>query len=157
MPSPEATLQAQAVLEKYLTERGLRRTEERAEVLRAIYEDLTHFDAEGLHKHLLDRGLRVSRATVYNTLDLLVECGLVRRYAFGEGRMIYERSLGRRQHDHLLCADCGYIQEFCDPQLGLVVEGVGRLFHMRPLRHELVIYAHCEIDECPRRKTSQPL
>ncbi|RMF53984.1 MAG: transcriptional repressor, partial [Bacteroidetes bacterium] len=69
--------QAQAILEAYLTEKGLRRTEERTEVLKAIYQDLTHFDAESLHKHLQEKGLRVSRATVYNTLDLLVACGLV--------------------------------------------------------------------------------
>ncbi|MCX7607339.1 MAG: transcriptional repressor [Bacteroidia bacterium] len=151
MTSSEALSHAQEILEKYLLERGLRRTEERLEVLRTIYEELTHFDADSLHRHLLERGLRISRATIYNTLDLFVSCGLVKRYAFAEGRTLYERSVGRRQHDHLICIECGHIQEFCDPQLGLVVEGVGRLFHMNPVHHDLVVYAHCQVEGCPHR------
>ncbi|MCS6895928.1 MAG: transcriptional repressor [Bacteroidia bacterium] len=146
--------QALAVLEKYIAQKGLRRTEERYEILRAIYEELTHFDADTLHRHLSEKGSRVSRATVYNTLELLLECGLVRRYTFGEGRTLYERSLGRRQHDHLICIECGHIEEFCDPQLGAVIQGVGMLFNMQPIRHELVIYAECTRSICPNRKES---
>ncbi|MCS7152661.1 MAG: transcriptional repressor [Bacteroidia bacterium] len=150
MPSPLE--QAIAALDNHILQRGLRRTEERYEILRAIYTELTHFDAETLHRHLTEKGMRISRATVYNTLELLVECGLVKRYTFGENRMLYERSLGRRQHDHILCVSCGHIQEFCDPQLGTIVENVGTLFHMKPLRHELVIYAECLRPACPYRQ-----
>lgn len=152
MPTPLE--QAQTALDNYISRKGLRRTGERYEILRAIYTELTHFDAESLHRHLVEKGHRISRATVYNTLDLLTDCGLVKRYNFGEGRMLYERSLGRRQHDHILCLDCGYIQEFCDPRLGPIVEGAGMLFHMRPSSHELIIYAQCEKDDCPNRRES---
>lgn len=152
MPTPLE--QAQIALENYISQKGLRRTSERYEILRAIYTELTHFDAEGLHRHLIGKGYRISRATVYNTLELLTECGLVKRYSFGEGRMLYERSLGRRQHDHILCMDCGHIEEFCDPRLGPIVESAGMFFQMRPTSHELIIYAQCEKPECPnRRKT----
>lgn len=150
MPTPLE--QAQTALESYITQKGLRRTGERYEILRAIYTELTHFDAESLHRHLIEKGHRISRATVYNTLELLTECGLVKRYSFGEGRMLYERSLGRRQHDHILCLDCGHIQEFCDPKLGPLVENVSVLFDMKPRHHELVIYAHCEKPACPNRE-----
>ncbi|MCX8112483.1 MAG: transcriptional repressor [Bacteroidia bacterium] len=151
-PSPlERAIRA---LDEHIARKGLRRTEERYEILRAIYSELTHFNAETLHRHLIGKGLRVSRATVYNTLDLLTECGLVKRYSFGSGYTLYERSLGRRQHDHLLCVECGHIQEFCDPQLGSIVESVGALFQMRPIRHELVIHAECTQPECPHRRES---
>lgn len=144
--------EAQATLERYLVENGLRRTRERRAILEIIYQELTHFDAETLYRYLLQKGYKVSRATVYNSLDLFVACGLVKRYSFAGGKMLYERSLGRRQHDHLICEDCGEIQEFCDPSLGPVVEAVGRLFAMQPVRHELVIYARCTRNNCPSKK-----
>ncbi|MEM2126322.1 MAG: transcriptional repressor [Candidatus Methanosuratincola sp.] len=150
MPTPLE--QAQTALENYISQKGLRRTGERYEILRAIYTELTHFDAEGLHRHLISKGHRISRATIYNTLELLTECGLVKRYNFGEGRMLYERSLGRRQHDHILCLDCGHIQEFCDPKLGPLVHNVSALFDMKSCYHELVIYAHCQKPTCPNRE-----
>jgi Fur family ferric uptake transcriptional regulator len=143
---------AEAALKAYIRSRGLRETRERYAILKEIYLHLDHFDAEQLYTQLLGRGIKVSRATVYNALQLFVEAGLVRRYLFGEGRMLYERSLGRQQHDHLICLDCGEIEEFCDPQLGLVSESVGRLFGMRPKRHDLVIYASCERPNCSHRK-----
>ncbi len=143
--------QAKARLQAHLEASGLRATRERELILKATYELGPHYDADQLHRHLLEKGIKVSRATVYNTLQLLVEVGLVRRYTFGEGRTLYEWSLGRRQHDHLLCMDCGRLIEFCDPQMGSVIEAVGRFFQMRPTHHELVIYAHCEKTDCPRR------
>lgn len=151
MSPPTLTQQAIDILEAYLSQKGLRRTEERRQILQAIYEELSHFDADTLHRHLTQKGLRISRATVYNTLDLLVGCGLVKRYHFSEGPTLYERSLGRKQHDHLLCLDCGDIHEFCDPQLGPIIEGVAQLFQMHPIRHELIIYAHCTKTHCPNR------
>ncbi|MEN3041426.1 MAG: transcriptional repressor [Bacteroidia bacterium] len=154
MRATNSLTQAFAVLESYIAQKGLRRTEERYEILRAIYEELRHFDAETLHRHLTDKGHRISRATVYNTLELLLECGLVRKYTFGENRTLYERSLGRRQHDHLICIECGHIEEFCDPQLGNVIQGVGMLFGIKPVRHELVIYGECTRMTCPNRKES---
>ncbi len=149
----EAYQSAETTLKTYIRNQGLRETRERYAILAEIYLHLEHFDAEQLYHQLLERGIKVSRATVYNTLQLLVEAGLVRRYLFGEGRMLYERSLGRQQHDHLICLDCGEIREFCDPQMGFVSESVGRLFGMRPRRHDLVIYATCEIPNCPHRRT----
>lgn len=144
--------EAQKRLEQYLIQQGLRRTQERRHILEAIYRELTHFDAETLYRHLREKGYKVSRATVYNSLELFIACGLVKRYSFTGGRMLYERSLGRRQHDHLLCEECGEIQEFCDPSLGAVTEAVGRLFSMEPVRHELVIYARCARPDCPNKK-----
>jgi len=151
-PAQEVYRTAETALKTYIRTQGLRETRERYAILKEIYLNLEHFDAEQLYNQLLARGIKVSRATVYNALQLFVEAGLVRRYLFGEGRMLYERSLGRQQHDHLICVDCGAIEEFCDPQMGLITESVGRLFHMRPERHDLVIYAACEKPNCPNRK-----
>jgi Fur family ferric uptake transcriptional regulator len=109
---------AETALKTYIRTQGLRETRERYAILKEIYLNLEHFDAEQLYNQLLARGIKVSRATVYNALQLFVEAGLVRRYLFGEGRMLYERSLGRQQHDHLICVDCGAIEEFLRPPDG---------------------------------------
>ncbi|MCS6790750.1 MAG: transcriptional repressor, partial [Bacteroidia bacterium] len=103
------------------------------------------------------QGHRISRATVYNTLELLEECGLIRKHAFSEERTLYEKALIRAQHDHIVCIECGHIHEFCDPQVSLITESVSRMFAMKPQRHELVIYASCTQNPCPNRPLSLPL
>src|SRR5690625_7784748 len=62
-------------------------------------------------------GTRVSRATVYNTLELLIECGLVQRQQFGKNQYYYERSFAYQQHDHMICKECGVVIGFCDPSI----------------------------------------
>jgi len=76
-----------------------------------------HFDADQLFASLASKGLKASRATVYNTLDLLVDCGLISRYRFGENHSRYEKAFGKPRHDHLICLECGDIIEFVSEKL----------------------------------------
>ncbi len=104
-------------LAEYLKEKKLRSTRERFVLLEEIMKTNKHFDADELYATLLAKGLKASRATVYNTLDLLVECGIISKYHFGEGHNRYERALGRPRHDHLICLECGDIAEFVSEKL----------------------------------------
>ena len=108
---------AKETLTKYLKEKKLRPTRERFVLLEEIMHSSGHFDADELYSTLATKGLKASRATVYNTLDLLVECGIISRYRFGENHSRYEKSFGRPRHDHLICIECGDIIEFVSEKL----------------------------------------
>ena len=108
---------AKETLSKYLAERKLRPTRERFLLLEEIMKTNDHFDADELFASLGAKGLKASRATVYNTLDLLAECGLISKYRFGENHSRYEKAFGRPRHDHLICLECGDIIEFVNEKL----------------------------------------
>ena len=108
---------AKETLSGYLKEKNLRPTRERFLLLEQIMQTNGHFDADELFAALTAKGLKASRATVYNTLDLLVECGLISRYRFGESHSRYEKAFGRPRHDHLICLECGDILEFVSEKL----------------------------------------
>ena len=64
-----------------------------------------------------NKNYRVSRATLYNTIELLLECHLVRKHQFGKNQAQYEKSYFDRQHDHIILTDSGEVKEFCDPRI----------------------------------------
>lgn len=111
---------ANETLTAYLQEKKLRSTKERYVVLEEIMGGDGHFDAEELYARLRTHGHKVSRATVYNTLDLLVECGIISKYSFGEKHRRYEKAFGRPRHDHLICLECGEIIEFVNERLNKI-------------------------------------
>jgi Fur family ferric uptake transcriptional regulator len=92
---------------------------------------------------------------VYNTLDLLMECDLVKRHQFGTGQAVYEKSYGFRQHDHLICLDCGEVLEFCDPRVGEIQNMIGQLLDKHIKHHSLVLYGNCTRENCENRKSTQ--
>jgi Fur family ferric uptake transcriptional regulator len=87
-----------------------------------------------------NKNYRVSRATVYNTLDLLLECDLVKKHQFGKNLSLYERSYGFRQHDHVICTDTNEIFEFCDPRIGAIQKLVEETFDITVTSHSLYFY-----------------
>ena len=98
-----------------------------------------------------DKNYRVSRATVYNTLDLLVECDLVTRHQFGQSQSQYEKAFGFRQHDHLICTDCNKVVEFCDPRIQNIQNTVGELLKFEVIHHSLLLYANCIKKDCEKK------
>jgi Fur family ferric uptake transcriptional regulator len=112
---------AHETLAKYLKQtKRLRATPERYAVLDAVLESQGHFDAEGLYYRMMSGGVKVSRATVYNTLELLQNCGLVSKYRFAENVSRYEKAFGRPHHHHMVCLECGDIIEFISDRLDRV-------------------------------------
>ncbi len=133
----------------YLKGKKHRQTPERLMVLEEIYRADGHFDADDMYFRMKKIGYRVSRATVYNTLDLLVECGLVQRHQFGKNQSIYERAYAFRQHDHIICNRCGKVMEFCDPRLQEIKTMLEEIYNFKIDGHSLHFYGACnETDNC---------
>jgi Fur family ferric uptake transcriptional regulator len=147
----EKLAEVKAIFSSYLDRKKQRKTEERFSILEEIYTRNDHFEVEALYIQMKNKGSRVSRATVYNTLDLLVECNLVTKHQFGTQTARYEKSFGFKQHDHLICNDCGHVHEFCDPRLGDIERMVGQLFQFKISQHALVLHGHCTLEDCPHR------
>jgi Fur family transcriptional regulator, ferric uptake regulator len=96
----------------FLKSQGHRITNERLLVLESLCNDESHIDAENLFIKMRGKGLKVSRATVYNTLQLLLQSNLIKRSHFGESHLHYEPLLGGRPHHHIVCSVCGKVEEF---------------------------------------------
>jgi Fur family ferric uptake transcriptional regulator len=135
---------AHEILSKYLKTRGkLRATTERFAVLDAVLETQGHFDAENLYYRLITSGMKISKATVYNSLDLLKDAGLVSKYRFAENTSRYEKVLGRPQHHHLICLECGDIIEFVHEKLERMQEDVCGERKFFPQSSSLQIFGTC--------------
>ena len=135
----------------YLESNNLRKTPERITILEEIYNWDGHFDAEELYVKIQGSNYNVSRATVYNTLDLLVNSELVTRHQFGKNHAQYEKSYGFRQHDHIICLDCGIVKEFCDPRLQQIEDTAGELFEFNVKSHALTLYGRCSKKKCENK------
>jgi Fur family ferric uptake transcriptional regulator len=135
--------EVKSIFSAHLEQHALRKTPERYVILEEIYKRNDHFDADGLYIHMTNQNYRVSRATVYKTLELLVSCDLVKKHQFGKNLAQYEKSYGFKQHDHLICLDCGKVLEFCDPRIQNIKNMMGDLLKFNVLHHSLNLYGQC--------------
>ncbi len=136
-------LTAKQKLEDFLRGEGYRVTPERFEVLEAVMATTGHFDADELFLSLKKGGSKVSRATVYNTLDILDECDLVFKTRLKDHGSRYEKAFGRAHHDHLVCVQCGKIVEFIDQNIERAQQSVAKKFKFKLVSHSHQIFGLC--------------
>ena len=139
---------------EFLRRAGLKMTSTRRSVLEEVFRSHDHFDADELYLRLKERQEKVSRATVYRTLILLVSSGLVRKMALGNGRSTYEHVLGHPHHDHLVCVKCGRILEFHHTGIEELQMQVCRDFEFKMLSHTQQIYGICK--KCSVKEATNP-
>lgn len=144
------------IFSAYLEQKDLRKTSERFIILEEIYLRDDHFEAEALFNYLKKKNYNVSRATVYNTLDLLVMCDLVKKHQFGKNHAQYEKSYGYKQHDHIICVDCKKVVEFCDPRIQQIKTMMGDLLNFKITHHSLNMYGICGNCQKKRQLNASP-
>ncbi len=143
---PESDASRRELLERFrrwLRDRHLPVTRQRDVVARALFESDGHLSVEELQRRLRDQQIRVGTATIYRSLEVLLQSGLVRSHDFGEGYKRYEASVGRGPHGHLICARCGGVTEFSTERFERILPIVADEHGFQYQRHRVEVHGLC--------------
>ena len=139
---------ASKILEDYIILKKLRRTPERNYLLKLIYQRNDHFGADDLFLTVDKERFNISKATVYNSLELFLECGIIKKHYLNNNTSIYEKAYGFKQHDHFICQECKKIIEFCDPRLYQIKKTLEEVLKVEINSHQLYLYGNCKYKKC---------
>ena len=131
---------------------GLKATGPRLKILEVFQRGLQrHMTAEDVFRHLLQEGADIGLATVYRVLTQFEQAGILHRNHFESGKAVYELNEGQH-HDHMVCLDCGRVEEFYDPEIEARQQAVAQAKGFEIADHALSLYAHCRRTDCPHRR-----
>ena len=154
LPAVEVSQSPEDKFREYLASRPRpqRYTDQQRDMVRFIFSQHNHFDAEQLIDDMKRAGFAVSRATVYRTLNKLVDAGLLRRLELGP-RMFYEHDYGYPQHEHLYCQKCGKVIEFQNPAIEAIIRDVGTQHNFHTSGHTFIVRGTCA--DCNRARVTK--
>jgi Fur family ferric uptake transcriptional regulator len=127
----------------FIRRKGLRNTPEREEIIGEIFANDDHFDVDELYLRLRSKGSRVSKASIYRNIPLIMECGLIKEVWHEDGHMHYEPILGQSHHCHLRCIKCGKVIEFVEEELRAIEERLARKHNFLVVDHRLDVIGYC--------------
>ena len=136
--------QTQAILQRYMAQKGLKTTRQRSLIVDTFLETSGHVSVDDLLGRVRGADPRVSAATVYRTMKLLTECGLAHAQHFGDGQTRYETAAGREHHDHLICTRCGTIVEFENDRIEQMQDVVAKKHGFKVTSHKMELYGLCK-------------
>ena len=140
---------------KELKQAGLKVTLPRMKILDMLQQqENTHLSAEAIYRALVDSGEEVGLATVYRVLAQFESAGLVKRHYFEGGQSVFEVNEGEH-HDHIVCLECGRIEEFCDEEIEWRQHAIAQRLGFKLAEHCLILYGHCTRADCPYRSIDQ--
>ena len=149
-PPPKVDGKAlQELLRRYLRDHNLPVTHQREAIAAAIFFSGAHLSVGDIERVLRERGVAAGKATVYRTLELLVNAGLVQEHDFGEGYKRYEPVAAQSHHEHLICLNCGKVVEFSSERIERMKSLIADEHGFRHHHHRLEIYGIC--GDCQRR------
>jgi Fur family ferric uptake transcriptional regulator len=137
-------------LNAYMSKRGLRSTEQRRLIIDTFFDSGEHITIDSLLKQVRAVDSRVGYATVYRTMKLLTDSGIVQEHKFGDGFTRYELSDEEAHHDHLICMECGKITEFEEPAIERLQERIAERYRFEVRAHKHELYGICA--ECQKRR-----
>jgi Fur family ferric uptake transcriptional regulator len=136
-----------------LSNRGLKYTRQRDQLIRQIMNLNDHFSADLLYVKLRVKGINISRATIYRTLTLFEECGIIKKALKDKDISYYEVSEINEHHDHLICVECGEVIEFYSEEIEKIQKEIYNDFNYLPASHQLILKGICE--KCRRKKNGK--
>ena len=137
-------MKEEQIFKEHLRKSGLKFTPERRAVLEEVFSIHEHFDVERLFAGFRRKKKNISRATIYRTLPLLMESGLVKGAVLSGDRVLYEHVFGHNHHDHLICLKCGKAIEFVNESIENLQKKVCKKYGFKPVEHKLEIQGYCK-------------